>query len=55
MTMPHGLAMSELTTAERCEHLLAVIACAMTGKAPHEFMPWVKRGIAEFMGEMSHG
>lgn len=52
MTMPKGLAMSELTTEERCEHLLGVIACALTGKGAHEFMPWVRRGIEEFMSEV---
>jgi len=40
MTMEIGLA-SDLTTEERCEHLLGVIACALTGRRPYEVMPWL--------------
>jgi len=41
MTMDAGLA-SELTTPERCEHLLGVIACALTRRRPTDVMPWLK-------------
>lgn len=44
MKMPAGLA-KELTTAERCEHLLGVIAVALTGRRPHQVMPWLVRGF----------
>ena len=44
MIMPAGLA-KELTTAERCEHLLGVIAVALTGRRPHQVMPWLVRGL----------
>jgi len=44
MTMPAGLA-REKTTHERCEHLLGVIACALTGKRPHQIMPWLTQDL----------
>lgn len=40
--MPAGLATTEMTTEERCEWLLGVIACALTGRKPHGFFPWLK-------------
>lgn len=40
MTMEIGLA-KDLTCEERCEHLLGVIACALTGRRPTELMPWL--------------
>ena len=55
MTMPYGLCASELTTEERCEHLLGIIACTLTGRRPHDLMPWVRRGINEFMQEVGGG
>jgi hypothetical protein len=38
--MELGLA-KDLTSQERCEHLLGVIACAVTGRRPAEVMPWL--------------
>ena len=38
--MELGLA-KDLTSQERCEHLLGVIACAVTGRRPTEVMPWL--------------
>lgn len=55
MTMPHGLAISELTTMERCEHLLGVIACVLSGRPARDVMPWVRRGLDEFAQEVGHG
>lgn len=40
MNMELGLA-KDLTSQERCEHLLGVIACAVTGRRPGEVMPWL--------------
>lgn len=40
MNMELGLA-KDLTCAERQEHLLGVIACALTGRRPTEIMPWL--------------
>jgi hypothetical protein len=40
MTMDIGLA-SDMTCEERQEHLLGVIACAVTGRRPSEIMPWL--------------
>jgi hypothetical protein len=53
--MPIGLASSEMTTLERCEFLLGVIACAQTRQRPHELFPWVKAGVAEFEKEVFGG
>lgn len=44
MSMDAALA-KELTTQERCEHLLGVIACALTGRRPHEVMPWLRGNL----------
>ena len=53
--MPMSLASSEMTTEERCEHLLGVIACALTGKRPHELFPWVRAGLDQFAREVGRG
>jgi len=42
MNMAAGLAASEVTNEERCEHLLGVIACALTGKRLRDLCPWMK-------------
>jgi hypothetical protein len=42
MTMPVGLSSQELTTEERIENALVVIACALTGKRPNAVFPWLK-------------
>lgn len=55
MTMPLAIARTEMTTDERCEFLLGVIACALTGQKPAQLFPWVKRGISEFVEEVSRG
>jgi hypothetical protein len=55
MTMPLALASAEMTTGERCEYLLTVIACAMTHKRPHELLPWVRAGLHEFAEGFHHG
>jgi len=39
--MPAGLASSTLTSEERIESLLLVIACALTQKPPHRIAPWL--------------
>jgi hypothetical protein len=44
MTMPVGLASQEMTTDERQEWLLGVIACTLTGKRPHQLFPWLRGG-----------
>lgn len=46
-----GLA-REATTLERIEHLLTVVACAMTGQQPHVLLPWRRAGIDSFMGAL---
>jgi len=38
--MELGLA-KDLTSQERCEHLLGVIACAVTNRRAAEVMPWL--------------
>lgn len=53
--MPLSLASSEMTTEERCEHLLGVIACALTGKRPHELFPWIRAGLDQFAREVGRG
>ena len=55
MTMPMHLAADEMTTEERCEWLLSVIACTVTGKPAHELLPWRRRGLDEFAKEVSRG
>lgn len=47
MNMELGLA-KDLTAEERREHLLGVIACALTGRRPAEIMPWL-------MGDIRNG
>jgi hypothetical protein len=49
MNMDASLA-SELTTDERCEYLLTVIASAMTRKHPSEVAPWLKKKQGVFRG-----
>ena len=46
---------SELTTMERIEHLLTVVACALTGKQPQHFCPWTRSGIDQFVKEVTRG
>jgi hypothetical protein len=53
--MPVAIASSELTTGERCEYLLGVIACAMTGKRPADLFPWTKAGVADLFKELGRG
>jgi hypothetical protein len=55
MTMPIALARQEMTTGERCEYLLGIIACSLTGKRPHDLFPWIKAGLSEFAREVGHG
>ena len=45
MTMPISLGQTEMTTDERIEFLLGVIACTLTGKKPMQLFPWVRRGL----------
>jgi hypothetical protein len=40
MTMAAGLAAKELTTEERIESALVVIACALTRRRPSDLFPW---------------
>lgn len=40
MTMAAGLAAKELTTEERIESALVVIACALTRRRPTDLFPW---------------
>lgn len=54
MDAPLGLA-SELTTLERIEHLLTVVACGMTGQPAHVVCPWRRAGIAQFLKAAAHG
>lgn len=54
MDAPLGLA-SELTTLERIEHLLTVVACATTGQPAHVVCPWRRAGIAQFLKAAEHG
>jgi hypothetical protein len=46
---------SELTTLERIEHLLTVVACATTGQPPHLVCPWRRAGIDSFLKAVSRG
>ncbi len=55
MRMAGGIAKTEMTTGERCEFLLGVIACAMTGKRPAELFPWVRGGIDQMLREVGRG
>lgn len=45
----------ELTTTERIEHLLTVVACALTGQPAHSVCPWRKSGIDGFLRRVSNG
>lgn len=38
----------DMTPAERTEHLLTVIACALTRAKPHEVAPWLPDPMAVF-------
>jgi hypothetical protein len=53
--MPAHLAKTEMTTEERQEFLLGVIACAVTGTKPAQLFPWIKRGLDEFFQEVGRG
>lgn len=55
MMMPGAIAKTELTTLERVEFLLGVIACSSTGRKPHELFPWVRAGLDEFAREVGRG
>ena len=46
---------SELTTMERVEYLLTVVACAITGQPAHAVCPWRKAGIEGFLKAVSRG
>lgn len=39
--MPAGLAAQTMTSEERIESLLLVVACALTNKPPHRIAPWL--------------
>jgi hypothetical protein len=54
MDAPIGLS-KELTTMERIEFLLTVVACSLTGKAPHSLLPWRQSGIEEFRKAVRRG
>lgn len=54
MDAPIGLS-KELTTLERVEFLLTVVACSLTGKQPHVLCPWQKMGIDDFMKAVRRG
>lgn len=54
MDAPVALA-KELTTLERVEFLLTVVACSLTGKPPHVLCPWQKSGIDNFMQAVRRG
>jgi len=54
MDAPVALA-KELTTLERVEFLLTVVACSLTGKPPHVLCPWQKSGIEDFMKAVHRG
>ena len=45
----------ELTTAERIEHLLTVVACSLTGQPAHQVCPWRREGIDGFMRRVGNG
>ena len=40
----------QLTTEERCEYLLGVIACALTGQRPYQLFPWMRMDPGVFNG-----
>lgn len=45
----------ELTTLERIEHLLTVMACAATRQPAHVVCPWRRAGIAAFLKAAGNG
>ena len=49
MQMDAALA-NHLTSEERREHLLGVIACALTGQRPHQLFPWLRTDPVVFNG-----
>jgi hypothetical protein len=54
--MDADLALSkELTTLERVEYLLTVVACAVTGQPAHQVCPWRRAGIENFMKAVARG
>jgi hypothetical protein len=54
MEAPVSLA-SELTTMERIEHLLTVLACSVTGQPAHRICPWMSAGIENFRRAVKRG
>lgn len=46
---------SELTTMERVEYLLTVVACSITGQPAYTICPWRKSGIDGFMKAVARG
>lgn len=54
MDAPIGLS-KELTTMERIEFLLTVVACSLTGKQPQTLLPWRTAGIEEFRKAVRRG
>lgn len=49
-----GLA-QEVTTIERVEYLLTVVACSLTGQPAHVVCPWRRAGIESFMKAVVRG
>ena len=49
MSMDAALS-EELTTNERCEYLLTIIASALTHKRPSELVPWLRKKQGVFRG-----
>lgn len=49
-----GLA-QEVTTMERVEYLLTVVACSLTGQPAHVICPWRRAGIERFLKAVQHG
>lgn len=54
MDAPVSLA-RELTTQERMEYLLTVIACGLTGQQPAQLCPWHRSGLESFLGAVRRG
>lgn len=45
----------ELTTMERIEHLLTVVACALTRQPAHAVCPWRAEGLSQFFKAVGRG
>jgi hypothetical protein len=45
----------ELTTMERIEHLLTVVACALTRQPAHVVCPWRAEGLNQFLKAVGRG